>query len=65
MGYITEEVPCISFENIENINIVRGPVCSSELGKRLYRGAQRFILNGGCFTEDISKVVHELWHSLG
>ena len=71
MDYITEKVPCITF-NLANSQPVPSPnyviihpgtKCRSQKGMR--GGAQTITLNLGCFNNNLTLPVHELMHTLG
>ena len=71
MDYITKNVPCVKFkpansQEIPSPNYViihPGTECKSERGMK--GGPQVISLNSKCFNKGLTKLVHELMHTLG
>ena len=71
MDYITKNVPCVKFKLANSqempspnyVIIHPGTECKSERGMK--GGPQVISLNSKCFNKGLTKLVHELMHTLG
>ena len=71
MNYVTEKVPCVTFApkregTLNYVDIQPGSGCASHVGMK-GSGKQEMLLNPKCFAPEhgLSKLVHELLHTLG